>query len=69
MTQEEKLRSKELRLSNARELLRQIKANGFIITTKEDRLIPCEEYDKDRIKDILIKGIEESIALIENETV
>lgn len=69
MTKEEKIRSKELRITSINELIKQVALGNFIIMTGRDASVPCEYYDKGEVSRIVLDGLEEAIEKVQAETI
>ena len=69
MTMQEKIRSKELRVSSEETLLNLIDAGKFIILVDGTKLRQDDDFDKEDIKNRLIESLKERIENIRREEI
>lgn len=69
MTMQEKIRSKELRVSSKETLLNLIDAGKFIILVDGTKRLQDDDFDKADIKNRLIESLKERIESIRREEI
>lgn len=68
MTIEDKLTARTIRINRIKNAINHIEQNDFYLVSNPDMLIFDDEYDKESVKEIVLKGLTKKLEEIKNET-